>query len=438
MKTAWPKGKVFVLFGILMVYIMMGVSLRLAVSAGLIEKAPLAIVELEGTDAIADSSPKSVAMSLQSAQSFFEKNMVNENGHVNLYISPGEKSLQDYNTNSEAVSYYLLWLAQSGNKAAFDKELEFMQSKMLHPKYGYLMWRLQENDTVVDDGSNIATDADLRAIKALIIAEKKWNDKKYTKLIDRIAAGVEKLGITQDVYLAPYAGVSGEDSVWKANEIWLSYADFTVFRELSQRRGQIWTTVYNNMKNAVLKGQIHNGLYNSMLTESRQYGNGIDSGGYSINSMWIMVRNAESGDKDLLASANKSLHFYRQKFAIDAELYSMYGSNGDAMSPSDTPWVYALVGRAAIALGDEEFSDKMIVKLIEHQITNPASSIYGSFPEGKGNYQRIGQFTLQESILTMQDYLKSKNQLSSANYKLALASSGQEPVNRNAAALHLN
>lgn len=411
MKTFWPKGKLLLLVSIIVFYLALGLSFKFLVSLGMIDKLPARFIETGGSDDIGDMQPRTAGISLESAQSFFSRNFLRKNGHVDLHITVLQnRTLRDNRTNSEAVSYYLLWKANDMDKQAFDRGIAYLNSKMAHPSFGYMMWRLEPDDTIVDDGSNIATDADLRAIKALLIAEKQWGDKEYTQAINQLAAGLEKLAITNDGLLAPYAGVSGETSVWKADEVWLSYSDFSVFKELSKRRGEPWTSLYQKMKNAVLKAQIANGLYNSMLTERREYGNGIDGGGYSINSMWIMVRNSESGDDELRMSANKSLQFYKQKFEQEAELYSMYSSNGDAMSPSDTPWVYALVGRAAIGLGDSEFSQKMIEKLVEHQDLNPKSVYYGAFLEGNEKERLISQFTLQESILTIQDFLKSKNQ----------------------------
>ena len=140
------------------------------------------------------------------------------------------------------------------------------------------------------------------------------------------------------------------------------------------------------------------------MTKDRIYGNSIDAGGYSINSMWMMVRNAESKDADLMKSARRSLQFYKDKFMTDTELYAQYDSNGDSLSPQDNPWVYALVGRAAIALDDKGFSQLMIQKLIEHQVSDNQSILFGSFPEGYGNETKVGQFTMQESILTLQDF----------------------------------
>ncbi|RJQ15945.1 hypothetical protein C4573_07380 [Candidatus Woesearchaeota archaeon] len=409
MKKPYPsKEKIMLLFGALVLYASIAIVIAILVSAGVLQKSPPPLVEMERDDSLADFSEHSILPYLQSAQQFLNNHMVEENGHINLYIAVGNNTnLSDLNTNSEAVSYYLLWAAQERDKEKFDKQLEFLQSQMIHPKLGYMMWRLTSNDSVVSDGSNIATDADLRAIKALLIAEKQWHDEKYTKMINQLAQGIETVAITKDGYLAPYAGVSGE-STWTADEVWLSYTDFAVLNELSNRIGAPWPSVYDKMKKATLKAQLENGLYNPMLTTTRKYGNAIDAEGYSINSMWMMVRNAESGDYELMQSAHKSLQFYKNKFKVDAELYAKYGSNGDALSPSDSPWVYALVGRAAIALDDKEFSEQMMQKLIEQQVSNNQSAYYGAFPEGYGNESVIGQFTLQESILTMQEFLKKE------------------------------
>ena len=398
-----------ILFGIPIFYIVLAGVLLAGVSMGMIPKSLPPVAEIITNDTISEASHISILPELQSAQLFFENNLLKNNGHINLYIAEGQNtSVGDNSTNSEAVSYYLLWKAQENDKKSFDDEIDYVKKNMIQSKYSYLMWRLNSNDQAVGDGSNIATDADLRTIKALLIAEKQWKDenstKNYTILIDQLASGIEKVGVTKDGYLAPYGGVSGENSTWTADEVWLSYSDFTVFRELAARRGPPWNTIYEKMKDASLKAQLANGLYNTMLTKDRSYGNGIDAGGYSINSMWMMVRNAESKDADLMQSARKSLQFYKDKFSTDTELYAQYDSNGDPLSPTDTPWVYALVGRAAIALDDKSFSELMMQKLVKHQISDNESILFGSFPEGSGNETKVGQFTMQESILAMQDF----------------------------------
>jgi len=409
------------LLGIILFYVVIAAVFAVLIAAGMIQRAPSVIATAVGSDSIPDVPSNSILLNLQSAQNFMENHMIESNGHINLYIAINNDTsnmtesnisdnANDFQTNSEAASYYLLWTAKAQDKENFDKELQFVKTYMIYPKFGYMMWRLTSNDTVVSDGSNIASDADLRTIKALLIAEKQWHDSSYTSMINEIASGIEKVAITKDGYLAPYGGVSGENSTWTANEVWLSYTDFTVLNELSNRFGAPWTALYANMKKASLNAQIANGLYNSMLTESRQYGNGIDAGGYSINSMWMMVRNAESSDNELMQSANISLQFYKNKFQEDGELYANYGSNGDALSPADTPWVYALVGRAAVALNDTDFSQKMMQKLIDKQISDNSTQYFGAFPEDYENTSRVGQFTMQESILTMQDFAdKIKN-----------------------------
>ena len=407
----WPKGKLFFLIAILVVYTLFGISVKMAADAGIIKKASAAPEEVVSYDIAAEAKSKDPIQNLQAAELFLNNKLLKENKHIYLEFVAYNNGTEtfDYNTNSEALSYYLLWNSIEKNKEGFDSALEFVDQHMIHRNHNYMMWRLDNNDTAADDGSNLASDADLRTLKALFIAEEQWKDKRYTKLIEKLSGALEKAALTQDGMLAPYAGSSGENSTWTAQEVWLSYSDFTVFDKLSQRKGKPWISIKNRMKDAVLKAQLYNGLYNSMLTEKREYGNGIDAGGYGINSMWIMVRNAESSDQELKESAKKSLNFYKQKFSQDGELYSLYSSSGDALSPADTPWVYALVGRAAISLQDNDFADKIINKLLEKQVTDEKSILYGSFPEPVLNGIKAGQFTLQESILTLQQYVKSKN-----------------------------
>lgn len=409
--VVWPKGKLFLLIGLVAGYIVLAVGLHMLVFTGSIDRLPPTPVRTTGNDSVPEPQGF-VEMRLAAAKQIVDERLVRDNGHVDVYwfvhgISGSNSSYyaQRDNTNSEAISYRMLITAKDGDKAAFDEQVAFMQQHMLEPNYGYMMWRLEANDSAVGEGRNIAPDADLRAIRALVIAEEQWGDRQYTDLIDTLSSGLEELAITSDGLLAAYAGVSGPDSTWTTNEVYLSYTFFDVFEELSERRGEPWTTMNEQMKTAILNAQIHNGLYNSQLTEARTYGNGMDGGGYSINSLWIMVRSAESGDPELMESARTSLQFFKDKYFIDAAIYTLYDSSGNALSSGDAPWGYALVGRAAVALGDKEFADEMISKLLASQVTDEESPLYGAFPEGAGDELRVGQFTMQESILTLQDYL---------------------------------
>jgi endo-1,4-beta-D-glucanase Y len=411
--TTIPKRKTRFLAAIALSWIALAVILWVLVGTGAIERAPPTPIGPAGTDEVNVIPPRpDVETHLQAAQGFVYEKLAREDGHVYLYhlVYPDSTFPDVTDTNSEATSYYLLWTAQHKDKAAFDNELSFIKREMMHPTAHYMRWRIEENGSIISDGGNIASDADLRAIKALMIAEDTWGDAVYTETIDELAQGLETVAITADGYLAPYGGGDERDP-WIADETWLSYEDFVVTKELSERRGEPWVTLHRKMKNASLGAQIHNGLFNSQLTQSRGYGNGIDGGVYSINSMWIMIRMAESDDPELRAAAKRSLAFYKNKYQIDGQIFATYGSNGDALSPSDTPWGYALVGRAAAALDDREFADAMMFKLTSMQVMDATSPINGAFLEGAGKDLRAGQFTIQESILTMQEYLAMRERL---------------------------
>ncbi len=406
MNVKVPKGKLMIILLVPLVYILFSFFISYLVITGNLQRLPPTPQEVVGIDSESfQVFSGGFLPDLEAAQIFVSQKLMRENGHIDLYYVGNLSNVPQgaRNTNSEAASYYLLWSAKERDKEAFDKQLDFIEKNMIHPTQGYMMWRLEPDDAVIGDGSNIATDADLRMIKALLIAEEQWGDKRYTQLIDKTAASLEKIAVTQDQMMAPYGGASGETGIWKTEEVWLSYTNFEVYRALALRRGEPWRSVYYNMRGAVLNAQLSSGVYNTRLDSERKQLN-LDEAHYSINSLWVMVRAAESKDPELQGSAKKSLEFYKRAFARDGKLFTSYDGGGIPASDSDSPWVYALVGRAAVALADEEFSTEMMRKLAEFQDKDPNSELYGAFLEGFENESVAGQFTNQESILTIQDY----------------------------------
>ena len=161
------------------------------------------------------------------------------------------------------------------------------------------------------------------------------------------------------------------------------------------------------MKKTTLEAQTEKGFYNTELNDIHVYDNELDAGQYSLNSLWIMVRAAESGDGELMASANKSLQFYKWALIRDDEVYSAYNVNGDSASIGEEAWSYALLARAAIALGDKDLADAFMQRLLSYQEKDETSAFYGAFTEG-GMNKKAGQFTNQEAIITLQAYLNKK------------------------------
>ncbi|MFW6282561.1 MAG: glycosyl hydrolase family 8 [Minisyncoccales bacterium] len=395
-------NKIMFLVVIVLFWILFGLIIKLLVGMGYLSPLPPSYhnIDFEDNFSVGEEMQRT-----RIAEEFVYDKLVEENGHLNLYylnssLSPEDYEIQaPYRTNSEAASYYLLWNTNVRNKVEFDRELEYMEENMLREDYDYLMWRLEENSTPIEDGSNIASDADLRAILALYHAKEIWGDEKYSEMINKLSSGLENIAVSDDDYFVPYGGVRNNE-VWKADVVWLSYSNFQAFRKLAMERGNPWIDVYNNMKKSVLESQLENGLFNPVINNKGEYINTLEEG-YSINSMWVMVRAAESGDKDLQEAARKSLEFYKSKYETEGYIAGAYDEEGNELS-GETLWAYALIGRTAVALGDAEFSKEIVTKILERQNTNPESEFYGSFPEGESTY--VSQFTLQEIILTLQEY----------------------------------
>jgi endo-1,4-beta-D-glucanase Y len=404
MKARDHASKLMVLVTMVLIYAVIATTILLLVNTNIIKREPF-VPDLPDTGTDTDDIPAYMKTgdALAAATAYVEQNLHKPNGHIDLYqqLHAQQNITQHNHTNSEAVSYYLQAAAQQGDKKRFDSELSFVEGHMMHPEGSYMMWHLDDTDAAEGEGRNIAPDADLRALHALYIAKDRWGDARYDTMIDRLATGLERVALSDDNLLIGYGGMSGEKP-WRGDAAYLAYSDFQVYDRLANTRGGRWPAVASQMRNITLKAQIWNGLYNSEYRAGDKYGNGIDGGKYSINSLWIMVRFAESNDRTLKESARKSLVFYQDQYSKRDMIYDAYTSSGEPATTSESPWNYALIARAASALGERSFAQIMERRMLNLQDDNLLSPYYGAFPEGAKGDERVGQFTMHEAILTMQ------------------------------------
>ena len=406
MRAREQTSKLLIIFSVVLVYFAIAAVLLVLVNNGIIAREQVPEQPVMNNFDVDDNAPLPPSFNLlerlEAAMSYVEEELTMPNGHINTYQPLRGQSIPGANdTNSEAISYSLQIAAQASNKEVFDRQLDYMQEYMQHSE-GFLMWRLEEDYQARGEGRNNAHDADLRVIRALYIAHDRWGDERYLQVIDEIATGLELVAVTPDNHLGAYGGMSGNNA-WVARESFLAYSDFQALERLANTRGGVWVDVNNNMRELTLDAQIHNGLYNSEYWPDSGYGTGIDGGAYSINSLWIMVRFAESNDQELMQSAQRGLEFYKERYAQERIIYAAYDSSGEPAVDYQAAWAYALIARAAHALGDEAFAEVMTTRMLEYQDFNERSDNYGAFIEGSLGDERAGQFTIQESILTLQE-----------------------------------
>ena len=430
-----PRRKVLVLLLIPLVYVALGGSFYYLAAIGALDRAPFPSELVSSSEYPVELDRVEYRLSL--ARDFLDSRLVRDDGHVFLayYLHDAveedegrfandSRLREDYlelsvdvvvpdapsgfvveDTSSEAMSYYLLWTARSGDREAFDRALAYVEDVMVHPEFGYVQWRVGSDGLIREGGENFASDADVRVIRALLIAERRWGDSRYTRAIDERAVALEEYAINDWGMLAPYGGVFGGER-FTSQETWISYADFQIFAILAERRGEPWESVLRNMRVVALSAQTEQSFFNSVLLPDGTYSNYLDGDVFSINTLWIMERSAQSDDRSLNRAARRSLDFYAIRFEQDTELFGRYSEQGDSLDArAQSPWVYAIVGRAAMHLDDLALANEMIRALMEMQDVDPQSPLYGSFPEGRGERVRAEQFALHESILTFQEYL---------------------------------
>ena len=111
------RRKMLLLAMVVVLYLTLGIGFQAMVHLGVIHKTQAPQVATPQPSMFEFESNPAISEHLSAAQAFFQQHLADSSGHVNLYLSlnPGAYS-DDNQTNSEAISYYLLWSAQQGDK----------------------------------------------------------------------------------------------------------------------------------------------------------------------------------------------------------------------------------------------------------------------------------------------------------------------------------
>src|SRR3989338_4105220 len=122
-----PLAKKAIISSLLLLYIIAGLTFHTLVKKGIISKKNLPIKDAAGE--IVELMPKGVLQRLTLAQEFVNTKLTEPTGHVKLYYLANKSSVYEKqnSTNSEAMSYYLLWTAQAKDKNAFDRALNYIE-----------------------------------------------------------------------------------------------------------------------------------------------------------------------------------------------------------------------------------------------------------------------------------------------------------------------
>ncbi len=299
---------------------------------------------------------------------FIVKQMMTADGGIISQYN--QKGTPDETILSETQGQMMFYAVQTDNREMFDKLLNFVKAN-LNPKGGLMSWRITNGSP---DLSNAAID-DLRIIRAILAADKKWGG--YQDFLKVYEDGLYQFN-TQDDHLVDFYNVEPDE---KASRLTLCYADFYTL-ELLSNENESWKAVYQNALKTVEDGHMKSHLYSNWYDyQNEKY---VNDDMPMSEELVTFLHLAEIHEL-----SEDSAEWLWDQIRKDS-LYAVYSANGKVAKDGDyhSTAVYALA--AQIALESEKWPEALLAfeKMDSIRITDSALQTYGAFgnPDGTGIY----------------------------------------------------
>ena len=295
-----------------------------------------------------------------------------DNGIYTNYIN--DESVGDITKGhaviSESEGLILLYNLERDNREEFDKNLEYIKQNMIMEN-NLLSWRI-ENGEKINRNSTID---DLRVIKALLLADEKWDNIEYRKLALKIASGIKKEVVDNNSLSDFYDGYNKSDITT------LCYLDLPTLRMLSNIDYRNWKSIYDKSIELLDGGYISDEIplyaksYNRL--ENTYDEEDIDT----LLSMIIILNKIEDA-----RDVTTSISWIKNKFKKDGKIFAFYSrENGEPISDIESTAIYSILVQIGSNIGDFELEVMAMNRIKEFQIKNPKSEVYGGFGDEKGS-----------------------------------------------------
>ncbi len=268
---------------------------------------------------------------------------------------------------SETVGLQMLYYLYTNNKSEFDRLYRFTKDTLQGGKI-YIMWRY--HDKIPDLSNSSATLDDMRIAKALYFAHEKWQDKKYIDYFNIIRTNLETYAINSG-YLSDIYDDYGHSST-----VELSYLDLQTINIFS-KYNNIWDDVYKKSLKLLNKSINENivplPLKNFDIVENK-------FGSYKslnlIESLYSIYFLSLVGEVDI-----KSIDYIKKDLLEDNHIYAYINFDG-SINTLESSSVYGIIMRIAKVLNDTELYNLAYNRVVEFQVKDINSNIYGSFDSG--------------------------------------------------------
>ncbi|MDO9509409.1 MAG: glycosyl hydrolase family 8 [Thermovirgaceae bacterium] len=156
---------------------------------------------------------------------------------------------------SETVGLEMMLHLSRGDKVSFDRQVKLLKSFFIGP-LGLLPWKIEENHQTAELW-NASVD-DLRVARALILADRRWENPDYLELARSIGEALLKYNVVDGLLLDGCSwkkpGIISKarvDQVYDTST--LAYADIMAMRQLSEIDPE-WVPVLQRMSGVLMAG----------------------------------------------------------------------------------------------------------------------------------------------------------------------------------------
>lgn len=297
---------------------------------------------------------------------FIDKKLTDESGgiYTNYLDNKSDGDLtKGHNILSESQGMMLTYYLYKSDKVGFEKTFEYLKDNMLLEN-DLISWRIEDKSP----SKVSATIDDIRIVKALLLASDEFKSIKYRYYALKIADAVYENLIND------YSIIDFNDGYKNSTVTTLCYLNLDTIKILSSLDDK-WKQVYDKSINIINKGYIGNNLplYKKNYDNStNKYDNeeNIDS----LLSVLVILNKAEA--KEDVKESVEWIKGRLNKFGYISTSYNVSNMNESKIESTS---IYANIAQIAKVIGDKSLYDIAINKMINFQIKNKNSEIYGSF-----------------------------------------------------------
>lgn len=273
---------------------------------------------------------------------------------------------------SESQGIMLLYNLEKNNRDNFNTTFDYIKNNMMLPN-NLLSWRVDGDE----ETNTSATIDDLRVIKALLLADEKWNDKNYRKFALKIADGIQKESLDKKDYVL----TDFYDGYNKSDVTTLCYLDLPTLRMLANLDYFKWKKVYDKSVEILNGGYISDKLplyRKAYYRNTNSYDENTDAD--TLLSMIVVLNKLQEGQ-----DVSTTVEWIRKEFQQNGKIFATYNiADGTPSSEFESTSVYAMIVQIASILGDKEIQNFAMNRMKEFQIKNKNSEVYGGFGSEDG------------------------------------------------------